>query len=264
MDKATESNRIFIDAWDALCHLCPVFETRRGGLVETSWSGYPVSFFNLAVTARSPVSLADFEHAARDTAEWAAERKLPWIFAVCHETLGNLLPEAGQALERMGLVPMMPLTGMEASKLAPPSRPTPDAAWLTETGASTGGDVIRLNEAAYQMALGEPGSLAMERPDWWRSPDRMASVLAPEGCPASTAAVLGVDGLRYVALVATHPESQRKGYAEAAMRDVLQRSLDAGLQPRTYLHASAAGRPVYERMGYRPTAEYTVYLGTPA
>ena len=57
--------------------------------------------------------------------------------------------------------------------------------------------------------------------------------------------------MRYVALVATHPKAQRKGYAEAAMRDVLERSLAAGLDRRTYLHATAAGRPVYERMGYK-------------
>jgi hypothetical protein len=46
------------------------------------------------------------------------------------------------------------------------------------------------------------------------------------------------------------------------MRDVLERSLVAGLT-RTYLHASAAGRPVYERMGYRAAAEYTVYMLNP-
>jgi hypothetical protein len=43
------------------------------------------------------------------------------------------------------------------------------------------------------------------------------------------------------------------------MSDVLERSLAAGLRKRTYLHATAAGRPVYERMGYTVTANYVVY-----
>jgi hypothetical protein len=53
--------------------------------------------------------------------------------------------------------------------------------------------------------------------------------------------VLNAANTRYVALVPTLPAEQRKGYAEAAMRNVLDRSRAAGLNQRTYLHASAAG-----------------------
>jgi GNAT superfamily N-acetyltransferase len=119
--------------------------------------------------------------------------------------------------------------------------------------------MLRLNEAAYQMPLGEPGSLPMEQPGWWAPPRSLLTVVESEGRPASCAAVLQVNGLRYVALVATHPEFQRRGLADRAMRDVLHRSLAHGISTRTYLHATDAGRPVYERMGYQPTAVYTVF-----
>ena len=42
------------------------------------------------------------------------------------------------------------------------------------------------------------------------------------GKPASAAAVVMVDGYRYVALVATDPAQQWRGYAEAAMRRALE------------------------------------------
>lgn len=257
--RVTESNTIFLDAWDSLSEGSPAFESQRGGPVEVAWCGYSSPFFNLAVTTRPPESIREFEEAIVETAAWAGERHLPWIFAVCHETMANLLPEAEHLVNQLGFIPMMPLTGMEAYDLTP-ARSRPDGEWLTEADESIGGKVIRLNEAAYQMSLGEPGSLALEQPHWWLAPQRMATVLAPQGQPASCAAVLGVKGVRYVALVATLPAAQRQGYAEAVMRDVLERSRAAGLDSRTYLHASAAGRPVYERMGYRATAEYTVYL----
>lgn len=260
MDRAQESSAIFIGAWEVLGKGSPASESRRGGLIEVSWCGYASPFFNLAVTCRPPASLKEFEDAVVETSAWAAERHCPWLLAVCHETLNGLLPEAERALGKLGFTPMMPLTGMEAYELTPPARSRPGGAWLTEAYGETGGHVIRLNEAAYQVELGQPGSMALERPGWWQAPERMATVLLPNGDPASCAAVLGVDGLRYAALVATLPAEQRKGYAEFAMRDVLERSRAAGLGQRMYLHATAAGRPVYERMGYRTTAEYTVYV----
>ncbi|HXH50126.1 MAG TPA: GNAT family N-acetyltransferase [Terriglobia bacterium] len=260
MDRAQESNAVFMDAWEAMGKGSAAFEKRRGGLVEIGWMGYSCPFFNMAVTARPPASMAEFEEAVLETSAWAGERRLPWLLAVCHETMGNLLPESGALLNRLGLAPMMPLTGMEAYDLTSPVRGRPEGEWFTEADESIGEKVVRLNEAAYQMKFGEPGSVSLEHTGWWRAPERMATVLAPGGKPESCATVLDLGGLRYVALVATLPAAQRKGYAEAAMRDVLERSLAAGLNRRTYLHATAAGRPVYERMGYTTTAEYTIYM----
>lgn len=259
MDRVSESNLILLDAWDAMSRSGPGFEFQRGGLIELSWSGYPTFFFNVAVTSRPPESFEEFSSAVNATCAWAESRRVPWLFAMCHDTMGEHLPAAQRLMERLGFALMMPLTGMEGDELRPSPRPKPEGEWLTEADQAIGDVVMRLNEAAYQTPLGEPGSLALEQPGWWRAPDRMVTVLSPGGTPESCAAVLDVQGLRYVAFVATRPEAQRKGYAEAAMRDVLERSLAAGLQRRTYLHASAAGRPVYERMGYRATAEYSLY-----
>jgi GNAT superfamily N-acetyltransferase len=54
----------------------------------------------------------------------------------------------------------------------------------------------------------------------------------------------------YVGLVATHPDHQRKGYAEAVMRRSIEEGQAGFGLTRTTLHASEAGRPLYEAMGY--------------
>lgn len=77
---------------------------------------------------------------------------------------------------------------------------------------------------------------------------------------ASCATVLLVDGYRYVAPVATHPAQQRRGYAEAAMPHALDVAAQTHGQRPTFLHATNAGRPVYERMSYAPVSTHTVFM----
>lgn len=260
MDRAKESNVIFLKAWDEMNRECAGFETLRGGLIETSWSGQPVMFFNLALTMVTPGGEAEFREAVRGVTAWAAERPVPWMLAVCHETMGGLAWDSARILDEEGFVAMMPLTGMDAAELTTDVRGRATGSWLTEADEGVGRRVMRVNEAAYGMPLGEPGSLAPEWAGWWGAPERMTSLLEVEGKAVSCAAVLHAHGLRYVALVATDPGARGKGYATMAMRDVLERSRQAGLGERTYLHATEAGRPVYEKMGYAETARYTVYL----
>jgi GNAT superfamily N-acetyltransferase len=59
--------------------------------------------------------------------------------------------------------------------------------------------------------------------------------------------------------VATRPEAQKRGYAEAVVRFALQRAHEATGLTRTTLHATDAGRPVYKRVGYYDTAKIMAY-----
>lgn len=69
-----------------------------------------------------------------------------------------------------------------------------------------------------------------------------------------------VDGLRYVALVATIAGQQRRGFADAATRHALESAATTHGETPTVLHATAAGRPGYERMGYRTISNHTVFM----
>src|SRR5688572_10050523 len=81
-----------------------------------------------------------------------------------------------------------------------------------------------------------------------------------DGAAVSAAAVLMVDGYHYVALVATDPARQRRGYGELVMRHALELSARVHGHAATTLHATEAGRPIYERMGYVPIAANTVFI----
>src|SRR5512138_3118865 len=116
MDRSAESNRFLLDAWDVMSHGSADFERMRGELIDVSWSGQPVIFFNVMLTNRTPSTLKEFEDAVRARVKWAQERKQPWMFAVSHETMGGLMEEAGAVLDRLGFTAMMPLTGMETDR----------------------------------------------------------------------------------------------------------------------------------------------------
>ena len=76
------------------------------------------------------------------------------------------------------------------------------------------------------------------------------------------AAAFPVNGTVYIALVATLPEEQGKGYAETVMRQAVAQGQEAMGTKRTTLHASDMGLPVYRRMGYRRPGFRMVYPAT--
>jgi GNAT superfamily N-acetyltransferase len=105
-------------------------------------------------------------------------------------------------------------------------------------------------------------------PDWGRMglrgthlwTERAHSYLGYEGDHAVCAAsAIAHDGNLYLALVATRPNAQRKGYGEAVVRHVLQSAHDCTGLSRTTLHASDAGCPVYRRLGYHKTASVLAF-----
>jgi predicted acetyltransferase len=58
-------------------------------------------------------------------------------------------------------------------------------------------------------------------------------------------------GNLFLALVATAPDSRRKGFGEAIVRKALHEGGRRTGLKRATLHATDAGMPVYERIGYR-------------
>ncbi len=255
-DDVDLSIRQFRDAWRMMCAASPGHELASTAGIEYSFSGLPIGFFNVALLTGRGVSgdalKAHGDHACR----WAADKQVPWLFIVTDEAL-EAGTDAVEVLDGCGLAPIMPLTGMTAEHVSPATRVPEGLALTVPQDESDCSALLDINSRAYGMDL-DAAKAVLGRPDFWTG---HVPVLGTVGhTPVSSAAVMMVDGYRYVALVATDPAQQRRGYADAAMRQALQLAGQAhGARP-TVLHATDAGRPVYQRMGYTTIATHTVFM----
>lgn len=253
-----ESHRQIQEAWRYFALQLPGGSaTAESGVLLTNGRS-PLAFMN-AVFLTTPAATADDLRARLDLAAGHfREGGHPFVFMPGEDMLGSLAGGVTDLCTECGLGYMMPMTGMAADALAPPARPLPDLEYRTVTDAEMRDAVGDINAAGYDIPA-EAMRAATSVPSLW---DGMLGVVGlDDGLPVSTASVVPVDGVAYVALVATLPSHQGRGLAEAVMRRALDLSRERWGTERTVLHATPAGNPVYTRMGYRPTSTFHVYVG---
>lgn len=237
-----ETTHIFIEAWKLIVSRLPLANIQHADGVASCYGHVPLMFFNLWI-ADHPAATKD---ELRTILQTAAGR------TSAHPTGGVLredwLPVGWEeVLPESGLAPMEALTGMETDGLLPPRRPLADLEIIRVHNETTARDLAVLNAQAYGM----PHELfdCINNMRLWHA-DSYGFVGYAEGRPVSTASVFPVAGTVYVALVATAPEAQGKGYAETVMRHAVTHGQQAMSTQRTTLHATDLGRPIYQAMGY--------------
>jgi GNAT superfamily N-acetyltransferase len=256
MDPVTRSIDQLVGAWRLMCGRGPHHVVASADGIEYAFSGLAVPFFNLAAVTGHDLTatrLADLGHAA---VAWAADKNVPWMFVVTHERLAPGV-DAAAVLDGCELGPALAMTAMEAQSLVPASRVPEDLQLTVPQDDAACAAVVDVNSLAYGMDLAASQALLADRGFWQ---DHFPVVGQAGGRPVATASVLMVDGVRYVALVATEPGQQRKGYAEAAMRRALEGAAQVHGDRLALLHATDAGKPVYARMGFTPTSTQTVFM----
>ncbi|MCC6367142.1 MAG: GNAT family N-acetyltransferase [Bryobacterales bacterium] len=255
-DNVDLSIRQFCDAWRILCGAASGYGTHSAEGVECVFSGVPIPFFNAVILTGRSLSPEGARAAAESAGAWAAGRGVPWILVATHEAMepGS---DCAAVLESCGFVPVMALTGMMAERVAPVDN-VPDGLELRipEDDAACEA-ILDVNSAAYDMpfAVGQP---VWGRRAFWKDHYPVIGFAGEQ--PVSSSVVIMSGGYRYVALVATAPDQQRRGYASAAMRRALELAREAHGEHPTFLHATGAGRPVYERMGYRAVSSHTAFM----
>lgn len=255
-DPLDSSLRQLLGAWEVLCAPFSGFTRESEPGLEFVFSGLSIPFFNIAVLTGRGISREGLAELGARAAEWASPSALPWFLIVTQEGLAARVDAAG-TLAGLGLVPILPLTGMLAQCVAPLAA-LPEGLELVRPEDDAGcASVVDVNSAAYGMdlAAAKPG---IGTRAFWR--EHVPVLGRANGAAAASSAVLRVDGHRYVALVATHPTVQRRGYADAAMRRSLELAAALDGERPTFLHATDAGRPVYERMGYRALTQHLLFI----
>jgi ribosomal protein S18 acetylase RimI-like enzyme len=81
-----------------------------------------------------------------------------------------------------------------------------------------------------------------------------------DGNAVSTTAVVVASGVAGIYSVGTIPGKRGRGYAEALMRDVLERVREETGVERTVLQSTRTGFSMYSRMGYQPVTTFTVFI----
>ena len=254
-DDVKFSLRQIDGAWRLMCAGGPRPVVAASDGIQYIFSGVPISFFNLALLTGSDLSAEGLGALGREACAWAAAQSVPWLLVVTHEQLEPGV-DAVATLDACGLTAVMPMTGMRAGTVA--AAPTvPDLQLTVPQNDSDCAAIVDINGLAYGMDL-EAGKAAIGSRTFWK--DHFPVVGVADGKPVSSAAVMMVDGHRYVALVATDPGQQRRGFCDATMRRALENAATAHGETPTVLHATDAGRPVYERMGYSSISTHTLLM----
>lgn len=254
-DDVALSIRQMDGAWRLMCAGGPKPVAAATEGVQYIFSGVPVSFFNVALLTGSGLSAEALGARGREACTWAGAQSVPWLLVVTHEQLESGV-DVASTLDACGLAVVLPMTGMRARTVA--AAPTVPGLQLTvPQNDNDCAAIVDVNARAYGMDL-EAGKAAIGSRTFWK--DQFPVLGVADGKPVSSAAVLMVDGHRYVALVATEPGQQRRGFADATMRRALENAARAHGETPTVLHATDAGRPVYERMGYASISTHTLLM----
>jgi GNAT superfamily N-acetyltransferase len=258
-----DSTERFIDAWTWWSKRSPAGEVGQAcpGVVLT-WANHSWPICNLMFFDHEVSGEADFTRRLESSIGVARGRKYGWLLCLSPDMLPEgLRDRATEIRERYGLVPVVSMTGMVTGELAPPRRPLPQLEFRRVRAEDTRKEVARINAVAYQIPLAW-GDEALDHPAMWGGGSH-GYVAYVDGKPVSTATVLLLEQCHYVGLVATLPELQRRGYAEAVMRHAMAQAQEEAGPKQTVLHATAAGEPLYRAMGFHPITPFVGYCLQP-
>jgi ribosomal protein S18 acetylase RimI-like enzyme len=226
--------------------------------LSISWADSPFPFWNAVFLTESFIDAPQLKNRLREAAVYARQKRQAGLIYVCEESLtGSARAAMASALAEAKLELSLPVHGMAgdilplraSSHLTLQMRQVTDEAQLMV--------YADINCEGYGF-LQEWGRIGLRGTRLWT--ERAYTYLGYEGDdPVCAASALAHDGNLYLALVATRPNAQRKGYGEAVVRHALQSAHEGTGLTRTILHASDAGYPVYRRVGYHKTANILAY-----
>ncbi|MFC9608109.1 GNAT family N-acetyltransferase [Streptomyces niveus] len=178
-----------------------------------------------------------------------------WVFEdlLGEEALAGLAAAAG----RVGLAYAFPGVGMAGNLLPLPEPAHPDLTFVRVSTEEHLRAYADLNSRAYGFSL-EDGRDGLLGSALWK--ERVYAYLGMrDGVPVTCAGSVEAEGRLFVVLVATDPAWERRGYGEAVTRKALYEGGRATGLSRATLHATAAGAPVYPRIGFRPNSPMRFY-----
>ncbi|MEU9352558.1 GNAT family N-acetyltransferase [Streptomyces griseoloalbus] len=178
-----------------------------------------------------------------------------WIFEDLLEDEARAMLR--EAADQAGLQLAFPGTGMAGDLLPLPEPVHPELTFVRVTTGEQLRAYADINSRAYGMPL-EDGRDGLVGSTLWKN-QVYAYLGMRDGVPVTCAGTVEADGRLFVVLVATDPQWERRGYGEAVTRKALYEGARATGLTRATLHATAAGAPVYPRIGFQPNSPMYFY-----
>ncbi|MFI8933249.1 GNAT family N-acetyltransferase [Streptomyces sp. NPDC053474] len=226
--------------------------------IAVRWADSRFAFWNCVTLTEVDADSALVEQRLSQAADIMRAKERPGFLWLFEDLLGDEA-RAGvrTAAERAGLEYAFPGTGMAGDFLPVPDPSHPELTFVRVTTDEQLEAYADLNSRAYGFPL-EDGRAGLVGSALWKS-EVYAYLGVRDGVPVTCAATVAAEGRLFVVLVATDPAWERRGYGEAVTRKALHEGARATSLTRATLHATAAGAPVYPRIGFRPNSPIHFY-----
>ncbi|MGW5050407.1 GNAT family N-acetyltransferase [Actinokineospora sp. NPDC004072] len=226
--------------------------------IAVRWADCRFAFWNCVTLTEAGADAALIGRRLGEAAEVMRAKRCPgflWLFEdLLDDEARAALPEA---VERAGLRYAFSGAGMAADILPIPDPHHPDLTFERVTTDAQLEAYADLNSRAYGFPLPD-GRDGLAGTTLWKTTAH-AYLGLHDGVPVTCATTMETAGRLFVALVATDPAHQRKGYGEAVTRKALHEGSKSTPLTRATLHATAAGAPVYRRIGFTPNSPLHFY-----
>lgn len=260
MNYVNSNNDIF-SAWSSWAQTLDGGASLREHRLNIGWMNRDWAICNQIFLDGEVTDLGDLSDRLSHAKEFAGKKKKPWVLNVCWQLLSNLEDSSLKSFfEKNSLSLIGEFTGMEAHRLNEPARPLPALDYRKVETKEDGDLYGEINAAAYGIPR-ELGTEALNSKAMWTQGSTVGVVGFHQGVPATCASTVRINSNdAYLAIVATRPGLQRKGFAEAAMRKSLESAFSGGKYDKAILHATPEGRPLYEKIGFKRVADFKVFL----
>ncbi len=226
--------------------------------IAVRWADSRFGFWNCITLTEADAGAELLRQRLNQAVDIMRTKRHPGLLWLFEDLLDD---EARSALEttaeQAGLQYAFPGTGMAGDLLPIPEPVHPDL-----TFARVGTDeqlraYADLQSRAYGFPL-EEGREGLVGSALWKNGLHAYLALRRDE-PVACAAAIEARGRLFITFVATDPRWQRKGYGEAVTRKALYEGARATGLTRATLHATAAGAPVYPRIGFKPNTRIHFY-----
>jgi GNAT superfamily N-acetyltransferase len=238
------------------------FGDRLGGTVVNTpaidyvCSRTSVAFFNVGFLKRLTPTPDTLQEDVRSLDDIALAQEFPTFLGVTHTYLAQGM-DAAAILEPLGWHPAFAITEMEAQEIVPTGRPSPFSRIERTESQQNRTLLCDINCHAYGIAP-EAMHGIVDTPAFL--PPGSHGYIGYFGeVAAATCLAFPHQGQEYLALVATLPEQKRRGAAIAIVEHAFREAMRESGNRRALLHATDAGAPVYEKLGFVRGERFTLF-----